>query len=113
MKVLFRMNMTAVAHHAHFFPQNNICPMSQTSRTSGCLKQNSHRTSELYRSVSMSCSLWRGTYVYSTINAWTTVKMRLIMLLVKPPAKRWPKAKKAYPGTSPRILYDQGKLMMA
>lgn len=47
MKVLFKMNMTAVKYQAHFWPQKSICPMSQTSLTSGCRKQNSHSTMEL------------------------------------------------------------------
>lgn len=47
--MLFMRNMKAVAYQAHFFPQNSICPMSQMSRTSGCRKQNSQRTSELKR----------------------------------------------------------------
>jgi len=49
--VLFMRNMKAVAYQAHFFPQNSICPMSQISRTSGCRKQNSQRTSELKGTV--------------------------------------------------------------
>jgi len=45
--VLFRMNMTAVAHQAHFLFQKSICPISQTSRTSGWRRQNSQSTSDL------------------------------------------------------------------
>ncbi len=45
--VLFKMNMTAVAYQAHLLFQNSICPMSQTSRTSGCRRQNSHSTRDL------------------------------------------------------------------
>jgi hypothetical protein len=45
--VLLRMNMTAVAHHAHFLFQNSIWPMSQMSRTSGWRRQNSHNTRDL------------------------------------------------------------------
>ena len=45
--VLLSKNMTAVAHQAQFLFQNSIWPISHTSRTSGCRRQNSHRTSEL------------------------------------------------------------------
>lgn len=45
--VLLSKNMTAVAHQAQFLFQKSIWPISQTSRTSGCRRQNSHRTSEL------------------------------------------------------------------
>jgi hypothetical protein len=45
--VLLSMNITAVAHHAHFLFQNSIWPMSQMSRTSGWRKQNSHKTIDL------------------------------------------------------------------
>lgn len=41
MNVLLSRNMIAVNHHAHFLPQNSICPISQTSLTSGWRKQNS------------------------------------------------------------------------
>lgn len=41
--------MTAVAYHAHVLPQNSICPMSQTSRTSGWRIQNSQTTSDVYK----------------------------------------------------------------
>lgn len=41
MKVLFNTNMTAVAYQAQVLPQKSICPMSHTSRTSGCRRQNS------------------------------------------------------------------------
>lgn len=49
MKVLFRRNMMPVTHQAHFLPQNRCCPISQTSRTLGFLRQNSQRTSPVYR----------------------------------------------------------------
>lgn len=40
--------MTAVKYHAHVLPQKSICPMSQTSLTSGWRKQNSHNMSDLF-----------------------------------------------------------------
>lgn len=40
MNVLFRRNMTAVAHQAILESQNRYWPISQTSRTSGCRRQN-------------------------------------------------------------------------
>jgi hypothetical protein len=49
MNVLFNRNIIAVAYQAHFCPQNSIWPISQTSRTSGCLRQNSHTTKEVYK----------------------------------------------------------------
>lgn len=49
MKVLLRMNMTAVAHHAHFLPQKSNWPMSHTSLTSGWRKQNSQTIKEVYK----------------------------------------------------------------
>lgn len=60
MNVLFRMNIVAVAYHAHVFPQKSIWPMSHTSLTSGWRRQNSQRTRD----------------VYKTIPAINTVKMR-------------------------------------
>jgi hypothetical protein len=51
MNVLFRMNIIAVAYHAQVFPQNNIWPISQTSLISGCLRQNSQTTNDVYRTI--------------------------------------------------------------
>lgn len=43
MNVLFKMNMTAVNHQAMSELKKSIFPMSVTSRTSGCRRQNSLR----------------------------------------------------------------------
>lgn len=57
--VLFKMNMTAVAYQAQRWPQKSIWPMSQMSRTSGCRRQNCHRTSDL-PTISMRAMHRRG-----------------------------------------------------
>lgn len=94
MKVLFRMNMTAVAHHAHSRPPHRICAMSQTSRTSGCRRQNYQRMRDLGIPRLVNSASFageeagpqgpssrgggsRGSYVYKTIKAWTMVKIIL------------------------------------
>ena len=48
MKVLFRMKKTAVMLYASSEPPKSIFPISQTSRISGCLRQNRHRTRDVY-----------------------------------------------------------------
>ena len=48
MNVLFRMKNTAVMLYAIWDPPKSILPMSQTSRISGCFKQNLQRIREVY-----------------------------------------------------------------
>lgn len=85
MKVLFKMNMTAVNQKAQRWFQKIIWPRSQTSRISGWRIQNSLRYDQLYsgRIVQNVGTHQQMSEVYSTRAAITMVKIN--------------------PGTRPRI----------
>lgn len=117
--------MTAVAYHAHFLPQKSICPMSQTSRTSGWRRQNSQSTSDLLN-VSDNGNFGEFFYLEMVVNSRVkhykcnehskdepVVSKVLAQVIEFRAWSRGGMSEATYPGTSPSMLYDQGKLMMA
>ena len=67
--------MTAVKYHAHRLPQKSIWPISQTSLTSGCLKQNSLAVVSDVQTSSTKFAYHTIREVYRTKAAMTTVKI--------------------------------------
>lgn len=123
--MLLSRNMTAVAYHAHFLPQKSICPMSQTSRTSGWRRQNSQSTSDLLN-VSDNGNFGEFFYLEMVVNSRVkhykcnehskdepVVSKVLAQVIEFRAWSRGGMSEATYPGTSPSMLYDQGKLMMA
>ena len=78
MKVLFRMNMTAVNQKAQRWFQKIIWPRSQTSRISGWRRQNSllYRQMQSSRNCGNARTHQQMSEVYRTKAAMTAVRIR-------------------------------------
>lgn len=110
--VLFRRNMTALNHHAHLLFQKIISPMSQTSRTSGWRRQNSHVIRDLCTPSEESfAKLGRRHSRVLHEHSYDDGQDQAVE--VSPRLKSLHPKSATYPGTNPNMLYDQGKLMMA